>query len=257
MQKRPVIVMLVDQSDLSRLMYYGLQKHYEVTKVIVEEPVSKKVLIQRRIKRLGYRKVTGQLLFMMFSKLIRPLSEKRIDALLKQYEIDDMPYPSERRVNVPSVNAPVTIDLLKKVNPDVVVVNGTRIISEEVLSVIDAPFINTHTGITPKYRGVHGGYWALTQNDAENLGVTVHLVDRGIDTGAILYQAKIDVTREDNFHTYPCLQVLEAVPLMVRAIEDASVGKLKTVIRNDLESKIWSHPTIWEYLKYYIYKDIK
>ncbi|RUM63935.1 MAG: formyl transferase [Sulfurospirillum sp.] len=257
MQKRPVIVMLVDQSDLSRLMYHGLQKRYEIARVIVEEPVSKKVLLQRRLKRLGYRKVVGQLLFMVFSKMMRPFSQKRIDAIRKRYEVEDVPYPSEKVAEVPSVNAPITIDLLKKLKPDVVVVNGTRIISEEVLGAIDAPFINTHTGITPKYRGVHGGYWALTQSDAENCGVTVHLVDKGIDTGAILYQAKIDVSRKDNFNTYPYLQVLEAVPLMVRAIEDALDGKLETIVRNDLESKIWSHPTMGEYLKYYIRMGVK
>ena len=253
----PKIVMLVDRSDLSRIMYHGIAQHYPIARVIVEDSPSKKVLIQKRIKRLGLFRVTGQLVFMVLSKLTRPFAQKRVEAIMNDYQATDGPYPEEKVVEVSSVNAPETIDLLQKVQPDVVIVNGTRIISEEVLDAVDARFINTHTGITPKYRGVHGGYWALTQDDAQNCGVTVHLVDKGIDTGGILYQATIRVTKEDSFNTYPYLQVLEAVPLMIQAIEDVAKGTLKSVSREDLESKIWTHPTIWEYLKYRITAGVK
>jgi folate-dependent phosphoribosylglycinamide formyltransferase PurN len=56
-------------------------------------------------------------------------------------------------------------------------------------SSINSKFVNIHVGITPKYRGVHGTYWALVNNDVENSGVTVHFVDEGIDTGNIINQA--------------------------------------------------------------------
>jgi folate-dependent phosphoribosylglycinamide formyltransferase PurN len=72
-----------------------------------------------------------------------------------------------------------------------------------------AKFINTYTGITPLYRDVHGGYWALFQNDKENCDVTVLLVDEGIDTGNIIYQFLIQPTKHDNFSTYPLLQLSE------------------------------------------------
>jgi len=71
-------------------------------------------------------------------------------------------------------------------HPDVVVVNGTRIIAEKVLHSVPATFLNTHSGITPLYRGAHGGYWALVKKDRANCGVTIHVVDAGIDTGGIV-----------------------------------------------------------------------
>jgi methionyl-tRNA formyltransferase len=43
-----------------------------------------------------------------------------------------------------------------------------------------------HAGITPRYRGTHGGYWVLLNNDPGHCGVTIHLVDPGIDTGSIV-----------------------------------------------------------------------
>ena len=48
------------------------------------------------------------------------------------------------------------------------ILNGTRIVSKKVISSIGCLFINTHCGITPKYRGVHGGYWAIYNNDLNN-----------------------------------------------------------------------------------------
>ena len=97
----------------------------------------------------------------------------------------------DKVTEVPSVNSDLTIAELKRLSPAVVVVNGTRIIQEKVLGCVDAVFLNTHAGITPMYRGVHGGYWALASGDASNCGVTIHKVDKGIDTGSIVAQATI------------------------------------------------------------------
>ena len=52
-----------------------------------------------------------------------------------------------------------------------------------LLEAVPAVFLNTLAGITPSYRGVHGAYWALVQRQPDACGVTVHLVDAGIDTG--------------------------------------------------------------------------
>ena len=84
-----------------------------------------------------------------------------------------------------------------------------------------APFINYHAGITPKYRGVHGGYWAKAEGDPGNFGITVHLIDKGIDTGEVLYQARLASTAEDNYSTFPYLQLVAALPLLERAADDA------------------------------------
>ena len=78
-------------------------------------------------------------------------------------------------------------------------------------------------------------------------GVTVHLVDTGIDTGAILYQERIMPEKRDNFSTYPYLQLAAGLPLLARGGADALSGRLAP-IEIDLPSKLWSHPTLWSYL---------
>ncbi len=140
--------------------------------------------------------------------------------------------------------------------PDVVIVNGTRIISNEILTSIPAPFINTHMGMTPKYRGVHGGYWALANEDNENCGVTVHLVDQGIDTGGILYQTAITVQPDDNYNSYPIHQIASAIPLMHQALNDIAENRLAT--KSGVQpSMLWSHPTLFAYLLNWWRKGVK
>src|SRR5258708_18088811 len=105
---------------------------------------------------------------------------------------------------------------MQRLTPRAVLVVGTRIIAEEVLRAIDAPFINYHAGITPKYRGVHGGYWAKAEGDPGNFGCTVHPLDKGIDTGEALYQARLAPGATDNYSIFPHLLLIAALPLLER-----------------------------------------
>ena len=127
------------------------------------------------------------------------------------------------------------------------IVNGARIISSEPLQCIPAQFINTHAGITPRYRGSHGAYWSLCNGDPVNDGVTVHLIDHGTDTGGVLYQARSDVTNSDNFTTYPTLQICAGIILLERSINDILAGN-ERVVTIASESKLWYPPTLCAYL---------
>jgi len=111
-----------------------------------------------------------------------------------------------------------------------------------------APFINYHAGVNPKYRGQNGAYWARSNADADHAGITVHLVDEGVDTGGILYQARAEFEPDDNISTYQHRQIAVALPLLIRAIEDALAGRLEPH-QVDLPSRQWFHPTLWAYFK--------
>ena len=217
---------------------------------IVENPVPKKQLIKRRIKSLGIARVTGQILFQMIVlPFLKIEAAERIEEIKKINEMDNnIDYHMKSDFyHIQSVNSDETIKLLKKYSPNVVIVNGTRIISSKILEASDSIFINMHMGITPKYRGVHGGYWAFYENDAENAGVTIHLIDEGIDTGGVLYQKRIKCDERDNYCTYPYLQLAEGIRLEIKVLKDIENHALKE-IKVDLPSKLWSHPTLMEYL---------
>lgn len=250
--------MLSGGSKSSTFIYNGLKNDFNISTVIVEEKPSKNKFIKNRIKKLGYWEVFGQLLFQVsIPKICSFFSKKRIQKIKLRYQLNETPIPFSKVINVKSVNHISCIDLLKREKPDLVIVNGTRIISKKVLNCIDTVFVNTHAGITPKYRGVHGGYWAIANQDKENCGVTVHFVDSGIDTGSILYQQSISPTSKDNFATYTYLQVGEGITLMKKVIEDFLRNDLKESTSQTTGSKLWYHPTIWFYLYKRITKGIK
>ena len=257
MDKDIKILMLVGSGESSLIMYNGLKNNFDVVRIVKEEKVSRKIFIQRRIKNLGYVKVLGQILFMMFNKYLTKKSEKRINALKKEYDLILKPFPKSIVEDVNSINDSSVINMISDCNPDVIVVNSTRIINESILSSTNAVFLNTHMGVTPKYRGVHGGYWALVEGDYNNCGVTIHIVDKGIDTGGILYQDSIKITNEDNFNTYLYHQISKAIPLIKKAVKDVYNNNYKIKERQDLKSAIWTHPTLSQYIYFRISKRIK
>lgn len=252
------IVMLCSDCFSTVTLYNYISRSYDIERVITEDPMRGMALAKRRIKKMGFLKVAGQIMFSAaVVPLIRILSKKRLRTINGNYQFDETPVPVEKKIHFSSVNDDECIVLLKELNPDIVIVNGTRIISKRVLDSTGAVFINMHTGITPKYRGVHGGYWAVVNNDIENCGVTIHLVDKGIDTGGILYQAAVPLTKEDNYYTYPFLQFGEGIPLIKKAVDDITANKLTVVQSRTTESALWTHPTIWQYLYLRIVKGKK
>ncbi|NVO32114.1 formyl transferase [Hymenobacter lapidiphilus] len=244
------VIILAGPGESTNILFHALDAEFGIAHIIVETPVSQQMLLKRRSKKLGYGTVAGQILFKLL--IAGPLSRRSRQRLLqirREANLDNQPLPEERVIRVESVNSAACIAQLQELNPAVIVVNGTRIISQQVLTSVGAKFINTHAGITPLYRGVHGGYWALANSDPSHCGVSVHLVDPGIDTGAIIAQALIQPTANDNFVTYPLLQLVAGLPLLKQAVRDALQGILQLKPAPEGKSRLWSHPTLAEYIR--------
>jgi len=242
------VVVLTCEGETGRIAARYLAARFPALAVIVEDGVPRLLLLRRRIKRLGFAHVSGQLAFMAFQRLQQRASQQRVAEIVREANLEARWPDANEMIRVPSINSPECIGHLQRLQPRAILVIGTRIIAGEVLRAVDAPFINYHAGITPKYRGVHGGYWAKAEKDPSNFGVTVHLIDEGIDTGDVLYQARLAPTAKDNYSTFPYLQLVAALPLLERAARDAVAGTLRAE-KVDLPSHLWSHPTLWRYIK--------
>lgn len=252
------IVLLAGKGESTSFIYNGLEPYFSIEKVLIEDLVPAKQLVKRRIKRLGFFKVINQLLFQLsISKALKILSKNRILSLKKLYKLSSEEIPSSKIEFISSVNDISCMETLVNLQPDVVIVNGTRIISKKILQCIDAVFINSHVGITPQYRGVHGAYWALVNNDKTNCGVTIHLVDSGIDTGSILKQAVILPAKNDNFITYPFHQYGIAVNMMKEVLKNINDNQLQPNKKENVESNLYYHPTFTGYLYNFFFKGIK
>ena len=241
------IVMITDGSALSWITVNSVVAHYGPIDLIIEPPEPRSLFVRRRIRMLGPVTVFGQLAFAALQKVIKARSRERLRQIVESHDLSITPNPVARVHKVPNVNSGVCRKILRRLDPKVVFVHGARIIKTQTLHCVDVPFVNIHAGINPAYRGQHGAYWARANNDGANAGVTVHLIDEGVDTGRILYQERIEAQRADNITTYQFLQTATALPLVRRAIDDALRGALKPR-QVALPSRQWFHPTLWGYL---------
>ena len=256
MPPRPRIALLAGYGWSTRAMYHSLRDDFDIVAVILENKPSARKMLRHRVRKLGLVETAGQFAFILYSRLLARAAQPRIEALMGRYGLSDAPIPEAAITRVESVNDHRVTKLLRELAPQAVVVNGTRILSKKLLAAVRAPFINTHMGITPAYRGVHGGYWALASDDRARCGVTVHLVEEGVDTGGILYQARIEGTEKDSFATYPVLQLAAAVPSMKAALVDAAEDRLSPRA-GEGPSQQWYHPTLWGYWKTRLSRGVK
>jgi methionyl-tRNA formyltransferase len=87
--------------------------------------------------------------------------------------------------------------ILRALEPDLIVLGGARIIRENIIAIPTVGILNVHPGLLPKYRGVDVIPWAIHNGDP--VGVTVHFIDSGVDTGAIVAQNSIPISPGDTF----------------------------------------------------------
>lgn len=246
------IVLVGRETFSTRVVASALAARFRHVTIILEDAPSLHSQVRSRIRRFGFRRGMGQLLFRAFSPLLSIPQRARMAALAALAAGMGGGHDALLRnaISVDSVNSARARRVLKELQPDVVVVNGTRIVGSKTLGCARI-FINMHAGITPGYRGVHGGYWAMVSGDAGNFGVTVHRVDRGVDTGEIIFQERTQPAAGDGFFTYPMIQLKLGLPLLVRAVENALENRLvyaRPAGQDMAVSRQWYHPTLLEYI---------
>lgn len=87
---------------------------------------------------------------------------------------------------------------VKSLNPEIVVsYNYKHIIKEDIISLMDGRIINLHISLLPWNMGADPNFWSFIEDSPK--GVTIHYVDKGIDTGDILLQEAADF--DENIET--------------------------------------------------------
>jgi methionyl-tRNA formyltransferase len=81
-------------------------------------------------------------------------------------------------------------------NYDLVISFGYRyILRAETLDTLRRPILNLHIAYLPWNRGAHPLFWAAY--DETPMGVTIHEIDLGVDTGPICFQKKVEIDQKN------------------------------------------------------------
>ena len=91
-------------------------------------------------------------------------------------------------------------DLKKKKAKLICLAGFMRILSKNFIKKFDGKILNIHPSLLPKYKGLNTHKRAIENNEIFS-GCTVHLVNSKLDSGKIILQKKIRISKKDNYKT--------------------------------------------------------
>lgn len=239
------LIALVGDAPHAWTMVNALRKRFGDFPVIVERGEPASAFWDRRKKKLGAAAVYSMKAAQLAARVTKPLSRDRLSEL--QAECDAAPVPAHLQINVDSLNDPDTLAKIRALKPKAVFVASTGMLRKPLLEACKCPVVNYHSGVNPAYRGINGGYFALANGEPENFGVTLHLVDLGVDTGPILATNQIPVAANDNMQTYMTLMAAKSQDLVVDTMAQVLAGVAKPLPPSTLPSAQYYAPTLGQY----------
>jgi phosphoribosylglycinamide formyltransferase 1 len=118
------------------------------------------------------------------------------------------------------------VAVLEDEHIDLVVLAGfMRVLGPALVHTYSGRIINVHPALLPSFPGTHGVSDAL-EYGVKVTGVTVHLVDEGVDTGPIILQEAVEIRDDDDRHS------------LEERIHDAEHRLLPRAVRAAVEGRI-------------------
>ena len=128
-------------------------------------------------------------------------------------------------------------------NPGLGVMSSySRILWPELLNIFPQGIVNLHTGKLPEYRGANVLQWVLIQGERET-AITLHYVDRGIDTGPVIDERKIVIDPEDTAFTLSAKMIEASLPLLKQWVPQLLEKRCQAREQDESRAKIWPRRT--------------
>ena len=149
-------------------------------------------------------------------------------------------------------SAPSTLDWLAGKKPDIIVIHTPYWVGKKVRDLpASGMVLGGHPGITPDYRGTHSAFWALYKGKPEDVGCTVFIVDKGVDTGDVVAQERLPIDPDDSFMTLAWKGMKRIAEMQADVLEAHDRGR--PIPRRPVTpppGSQYDHPTLRQYLSY-------
>lgn len=221
----------------------------KISMVIVSdaEILDKKKYYKRKLIKLKKIGILGTLNGIRMRKWFDEDIKKllAINSLKEICQQNNIPYHQ-----VPSVNSPLTFNLINNANIDLGVSLGNGYISKKIFTAFTKGMINIHHEELPNYQNASSVIWQL-YNGSRFTGFSVHKIDTKIDTGDILYQERVPIIFKNT--------LAETVSVtFISILEHSARGLVKVINNFDFlfsnavpqgKGSSYTTPTIWEFFK--------
>jgi len=152
-------------------------------------------------------------------------------AFLGRRECRIFPY-LEKKYEVMQTEEVISTEEISKFDPELVVSFGYRhIIKKPIIEQFRGKMINLHISYLPWNRGASPNLWSIV--DKTPKGVTIHLIDEGVDTGDIIFQKIVPMDEE--------LTLRESYDLLQSEIQDLFIEKWDEIKGLDLSFQSQNH----------------
>lgn len=182
------------------------------------------------------RKITASILLeKIIEKIFLREFGKSWNDMKKIYTDQYFGYPATKTVDVENINSQQAYDFTKEINPDLIIVSGTRLVKEKMLSLRPNGIINLHTGLSPYIKGgPNCTNWCIATKQYHLIGNTIMWIDKGIDSGNILTTELTEFNGSENL-TEIHIKVMEhAHALCLKAIEHIAKGSAKNIKQSEI-----------------------
>jgi methionyl-tRNA formyltransferase len=115
-------------------------------------------------------------------------------------------------------NSPECETILRRLQPDVLVLRGCGILKKNILNIPRIGAINPHYAVLPDFRGMDVTEWSVL-HDAP-VAVSIHAVGEGVDTGAVILSGEIEITTGDTTGSLRDKCAALAVDLIAEALRN-------------------------------------
>lgn len=138
--------------------------------------------------------------------------------------------------------------VLAEVRPDLLVLSGAPMLPASIFTRPRLGTVNLHCGLSRHYRGTHTIFYPFYRREYDAIGATLHQVDAGIDTGAILAEARPALQPSDTFAEVWASTALEAAAMTASFLEALAAGPVTgrrvdepgVLVRNR-DRRVWHH----------------
>jgi peptidoglycan/xylan/chitin deacetylase (PgdA/CDA1 family) len=141
-----------------------------------------------------------------------------------------------------NLNSPAAAAALSRLNADLGIVLGTRVLRRGTFAVPRLGSINLHKGAVPKYRGMPPGFWEI-YNSETTAGVTVHFVDDSLDTGDIVAVSEVAISPLDTPETLLTKLHLAGDQTLAEAVTNIKDGEVAPIAQKSRAEKPHTRPT--------------
>jgi folate-dependent phosphoribosylglycinamide formyltransferase PurN len=134
-------------------------------------------------------------------------------------EVENIEY-----LRVDNVNSKEAVTWIKEREIDVIINAGGGIFRRKIVEAPKIGILNAHMGYLPPFRGMNVLEWSLFYGN--RIGVTLHFIDIGIDTGDILLFREIEIEDGDTIASLRAKSLAMNVEIMIEGIKGLDDGTL-------------------------------